>query len=93
MNWHERLKRHLSHQTRRMRRAERERPTLLAQSIYLSTLGLVLVLPVVAGAYLGLWLDEMGKGYSVRWTLGCILLGLIVGVVNVYYLVRQSDGS
>ncbi len=34
-------------------RAERERPTLLAQTVYLGTLGLVFVLPVIVGAYLG----------------------------------------
>jgi Putative F0F1-ATPase subunit Ca2+/Mg2+ transporter len=40
------------------------------------------VLPVVAGAYLGRWLDSLVAGYSVRWTVSLILLGVVVGAVN-----------
>jgi hypothetical protein len=39
-------------EVRRMARAERERHTVLAQTVLLGTLGLVFVLPVVCGAYL-----------------------------------------
>jgi ATP synthase protein I len=73
----------------RLRRAERERRTLLAQTVYLGTLGLVFVLPVVGGAYLGQWLDGLVPGYSLRWTLGLIFLGLIIGAMNVYLLIRE----
>ena len=51
----------------------------MAQTVYLGTLGLVFVLPVVAGAYLGRWLDQQLAGYSVRWTLSLLLLGVAVG--------------
>ena len=74
---------------RRMQRAEREQHTLLAQTIFLGTLGLVLVIPVVAGAYLGRWLDSLVSGYSVRWTVSLILLGLGIGIMNVYLLLRR----
>jgi ATP synthase protein I len=82
---HERVER----QAERMRRAERERPTLMAQTVYLGSLGLVFVLPIVAGAYLGRWLDGMVEGYSVRWTLSLLFLGLVVGALNVYLMVRD----
>jgi ATP synthase protein I len=82
---HERVER----QARRLRRAERERPTLMAQTAYLGTLGLVFVLPVIGGAYLGSWLDSMLEGYSMRWTLSLIFLGLVVGAVNVWLLIRE----
>lgn len=72
-----------------MKKAERERPTLLAQTVFLGTLGLIFVLPVVAGAYLGRWLDGMIEGYSMRWTLSLLFLGIVVGAVNVYLLVRE----
>lgn len=72
-----------------MKRAERDRHTLIGQTIYLGTLGLVLVLPIVGGAYLGHWIDSMIEGYSVRWTISFILLGVMVGMVNVYLLIRQ----
>jgi ATP synthase protein I len=73
----------------RMRRAQKERATLLAQSVYAGTLGLLFVLPVVAGAYLGRWLDGLFAGYSVRWTLSMIILGLVVGAVNVYLFIKE----
>lgn len=82
---HDRVER----QARRIRKAERERPTLMAQTAYLGTLGLVFVLPVVGGAYLGSWLDGMVEGYSMRWTLSLIVTGLVIGAVNVWLLIRD----
>ncbi|MFV8782627.1 AtpZ/AtpI family protein [Microbulbifer sp. SA54] len=76
-------------QAKRMKKAERERETLLAQTIYIGTLGLVFVLPVVGGAYLGRWLDGLVEGYSTRWTLSLIFVGVVVGAVNVYLLIRE----
>jgi len=76
-------------QRQRMEQAERDQRTLLAQTAYLGTLGLVFVLPVVAGAYLGLWLDGLYEGYSIRWTIGLIFLGVIIGAINIYLLIRE----
>jgi ATP synthase protein I len=90
MNEHQRLREDVERQVRRMKKAERERQTLLAQTVFLGTLGLVFVLPVVAGAYLGRWLDSMIAGYSVRWTLSMLFLGILIGAVNVYFLVREK---
>jgi len=75
----------------RMRRAERARSTLLAQTAYLGTLGLLMVLPVVVGAYVGRWIDTMSEGYSLRWTLSLIMVGLGVGAMNVYLFVRERQ--
>lgn len=83
------LRRQVERQARRMQKAARERPTLIGQTVYIGTLGLLLVLPVIAGAYLGLWLDSRAPGYSVVWTPGLILLGLIIGVLNVYLFIRE----
>jgi ATP synthase protein I len=74
---------------RRMKQAEKERRGLIAQSVYLGTLGVMFVLPVVAGAYLGQWLDSLSEGYEVHWTVSMIVLGVIVGAVNVYFFVRE----
>lgn len=73
---------------RRLARAKAERRGLLAEAAPLGVLGLVLVLPAVAGAYLGRWLDERAPGYSVRWTVSLILLGLTVGVFNAFKYLR-----
>ena len=73
-----------------MKKAERERSTLMSQTIFIGTLGLVFVLPVVGGAYLGNWLDSLVAGYSIRWTVSLILLGVIIGMLNVYFLIREQ---
>jgi ATP synthase protein I len=85
----EQLRREVERQAQRRRQAERERRTLLGYSVYLGTLGLLFVLPVVAGAYLGLWLDSRGADYSSRWTVSLIVLGVVVGASNVVLFVRE----
>lgn len=83
------LRQQVEQRIKRLVRAERERPTVLGQTAYLGTLGLLLVLPVIAGAYLGRWIDGMADGYSIRWTISFIFLGLVVGGFNVYLLIRE----
>jgi len=87
----EQLRRSVEKQVKRMQRAEKERPTLLSQSVFMGTLALLFVLPVIFGAYLGNWLDGMAQGYSIRWTIGLIFVGLIVGVINVYMYIREHE--
>lgn len=89
MSQRQELQRRVEQQSRRMQRAERDRPTLLAQTVYIGTLGLVFVLPVVVGAYFGRWLDSLASGYSLRWTLSMLLLGVAIGAMNVYLLIRE----
>ena len=83
-----RLRREIEREAGRLDAARRARPTLLAHTVYLGVLGLLLVLPVVAGAYLGHWLDSGSAGYSMRWTLSLLGIGVGVGAVNVYLLIR-----
>ncbi|MCX4186477.1 AtpZ/AtpI family protein [Methylophaga sp. OBS4] len=83
------LKNQVERQARRMQKAERERPTLVGQTVYIGVLGLLFVLPVIGGAYLGHWLDSLTTGYSIRWTVSLILLGVIVGALNVYLTIRE----
>jgi len=84
-----RLRDQVDLQAGRMKRAERERHQWLAQTVYIGTLGLVFIIPVVGGAYLGSWLDGRLEGYSMSWTLTMILLGLALGAVNVYLLIKE----
>jgi ATP synthase protein I len=85
------LRERVAQQARRMRDAERDRPTVLAQTVYLGTLALLFVLPVILGAYLGNWLDARMAGYSVRWTVSLILIGVFVGALDVYLFVRERN--
>jgi len=84
-----RLKETILRQSRRMKRAEQDRPTLLGQTVFLGTLGLLFVIPVVVGAYVGQWLDSLVEGYSVRWTISLILLGVVIGAANTYLFVKE----
>lgn len=72
-----------------MKKAEQDRPNLLAQSIYIGTLGLLFVLPLIGGVYLGHWLDSLIAGYSIKWTISLLLLGLFVGMINVYLFIKE----
>jgi ATP synthase protein I len=83
------LRKSVERQAERMRRAERDRPSLLAQTAYLGSLALLFVLPVLGGAYLGSWIDDQLEGYSVRWTISLLLAGVAIGIVNVYLFVRE----
>ena len=83
------LKEEVSKQIRRMKQAEQDRPTLLRQTVYLGTLGLLFVVPVIIGAYVGRWLDGLSAGYSMRWTLSLIVLGVGVGAASVYFNVKE----
>ncbi|TKB63591.1 MAG: AtpZ/AtpI family protein [Nitrospira sp.] len=83
------LKEEVTKQIRRMKQAEEDRPTLLRQTVYLGTLGLLFVVPVIVGAYVGQWLDGLVPGYSMRWTLSLIVLGVGIGAMSVYLNVRE----
>jgi ATP synthase protein I len=85
----EKLEESVQKRVRRIKQAEKERRTLIGQSVYLGTLGLMFVLPVVAGAYLGEWLDSLSEGYDVHWTVSLIVLGVVVGGLNVYFFIRE----
>jgi ATP synthase protein I len=85
----ERLRESVDRQARRIDKGLRERRSVMAQTVFLGTLGLLLVLPAVGGAYLGQWLDSLAAGYSIRWTISLIVLGIALGALNVYFFVRD----
>jgi ATP synthase protein I len=84
----DRLRAEVERETGRLDAARQARPTLLAHTMYLGALGLAFIIPVVVGAYLGHWLDSESPGYSVRWTLSLLGLGVAVGGVNLYLMIR-----
>jgi len=89
MNFKKQLKNDVEKQAKRMKKAEQERSTILSQTVYIGTLGLLFVVPVIAGAYLGAWLDSLIQGYSFRWTLSMLFLGVVVGAMNVYLFIKE----
>lgn len=89
MNRNEQLQSQVERQVKRIHKAKKERHNLISQTVYLGTLGLLFILPVVGGLYLGLWLDGQMEGYSSRWTLGLLFLGIIIGALNIYLFIRE----
>lgn len=85
----EKLEEQVEKAAKRLERADKERSTVLAQTAYVGVLGLLFVLPVIGCAYLGRWIDGLFEGYSMRWTMSLIFLGVVIGAVNVYYFVRE----
>lgn len=56
---------------------------------YGGTLGLLFVTPIVLAAYLGRWLDTLAAGYSVRWTVSLIVLGIVTGAYNAFRFIQK----
>jgi ATP synthase protein I len=54
-------------------------------------LGLLFVVPIIGGAYLGRWLDTMASGFSACWTLSLIILGVVVGAYNVFRFLQGKS--
>jgi ATP synthase protein I len=86
----ESLRKNIEKQARRISKADKERPTLLAHTVFLGTLALLFVLPVVGGAYLGRWIDSQLSGYSYRWTISLLVTGVFIGAMNVYFYIRKN---
>ena len=54
--------------------------------------GWLFVLPVVAGAYLGRFLDRKVQA-GISWTITCIMLGLALGLYNVWDYYQRRSGK
>lgn len=88
---HNKLKRNVKKDIERLEKAQKEKTSLLAQTAYLGTLGFVFILPVILGAYLGIWLDNRFSTYfSISWTISLICVGVMIGAVNVYLLIKDK---
>ncbi len=86
MNNRQQLKNKVERQVKRIKKAGHEpRPNLPS----IGTLGLVMILPIIGGVYLGHWLDDMVEGYSTHWTLSLLFVGLVIGIFNVYFLIKD----
>lgn len=81
----------IERQSERKTKFERTHKSFIALTAYTGMLGLLFVLPVVGGAYLGRWIDSSLKGYSLSWTVNLILLGVALGAYNVYIFIREKQ--
>lgn len=86
----DKLVEHTKRDVSRLEQRERKPATLIGIVFYGGTLGLLFVVPIVAGAYLGRWLDSLAPGYSVRWTTSLIVLGIVLGAYNVFRFLKDK---
>lgn len=86
----EKLRKQVEAQAKRIKNAEEHKDTWLSSTVFLGTLGIVFILPVIVGAYLGHWLDERFSDFSVSWTISLVIIGVIVGGINVYLMIRNG---
>lgn len=86
----EKLRNAVDQDTQRMQKAERARRSPLALLVYGGTVGLLFISPIIGGAYLGRWVDTLMAGYSVRWTVSLIVLGIVIGAWNVQRFIRED---
>lgn len=73
----------------KIEQAKRQKTTVLAQTTYLGTIGFIFILPVIVGSYLGVWLDNKLKGFSISWTISLIIVGIFIGAINVYLFIKE----
>ena len=85
------LQKKIDLQVNRIKDAEDNQPTWFASTIYLGSLGIVFVLPVIIGAYLGSWLDQQLTEFSVGWTTSLLIVGVFIGGMNVYLMIRSGE--
>lgn len=90
MSFKDKLIVHTRRDVRRLDDKAKRPATWVGLVLYGGTLGLVFVVPIVAGAYLGRWLDSLVIGYSVRWTVSLIMLGIALGAYNVWHFLREK---
>lgn len=91
MSFREKLIEHTHRDIRRLDDKRRRPATWVGMLFYGGTLGLLFVIPIVAGAYLGRWLDTLVVGYSVRWTVSLIVLGIVIGGYNVFRFLQEKS--
>jgi ATP synthase protein I len=67
----------------------RERSKFWHLAMTMASLGWSLVLPIVGGALLGHYLDQI-TGQGVKWTIGLLFLGVALAFYNLYYILFQE---
>ncbi len=88
-NQHKSLRKEIHTAVKKRNRHKQQGKSILAQSVFLGTIGGIIVIPIVAGAYIGLWLDRHMEGFSFSWTLTLIVIGVVIGTFNAIYFVKE----
>lgn len=74
---------------RRLHGRRDNRPELLRGLGMFGLVGWAVAVPLMAGAFLGLWIDLTHPG-TRSWTLMLLVLGLVIGCMNAAYWVGRE---
>jgi ATP synthase protein I len=58
----------------------------------MASLGWSLVLPIIGGALLGHYLDQI-TDQGVKWTIGLLFLGVALAFYNLYYILFKESNQ
>lgn len=87
----QRLADQVSRQAARKLRARRDgAPGVWSGLGMMGLIGWSVVVPTLAGAALGLWLDQRHAG-THSWTLALLMAGLTLGCLNAWHWVSKED--
>ncbi len=87
MNEDKELRNNVERTIQRMKRAEEQQSSFFSLTVYLGTLGMLIVIPIVFAAFAGAWLDRQFGTYFL--TFGLVAAGAVVGMINVWLYVRK----
>jgi ATP synthase protein I len=72
-----------------LKRARKEKSGFLHYASLIGMGGWLLALPIVAGAYIGNYLDRK-TDMGVSWSLTLIIIGVAAGVFNIWYFLYKE---
>jgi ATP synthase protein I len=72
-------------------KARKEKTSFWHYTYVIGVGGWLFVIPIVAGAYLGRYLDKKTEG-GISWTITFIIIGIVIGIYNIWYFyIRKSE--
>ncbi len=79
-----RFSKNVEESAKEVKEAEKQKGRLWHYASVIGIAGWLFAIPVVAGAYLGRYLDKKLE-VSISWTITLIIIGMAIGAYNVWY--------
>jgi ATP synthase protein I len=79
-----RFSKNVEKSAKEVKEAEKQKGRLWHYASVIGIAGWLFAIPVVAGAYLGRYLDKKLEA-NISWTITFIILGIAIGTYNVWY--------
>ena len=83
---------HIDKSAKEFLEARKEKSSFWRYAYIIGVGGWLFVIPVVAGAYLGHYLDKKMHG-DISWSLTFIIIGIAIGIYNIWYFYLYKSGQ